>query len=656
MPDTECARCALGPKAVTRCIPAEFAGQGGRPRLLVVGDAPTLQDDRQGRPFSAQAGQYLRQVFGRKAYDVVYTYALRCPASVKKLSKSMFDGCRPYLAQTIDDTAPERILCFGSSAIQAVLGKGYATADVRRGYAFTESGVPVFFLLPPGIALRNRVIRGYLESDLEWATTVDLATLVRPPVDGVVFLVTDADDVATAIGDLEISEAITLDLETFGRAGNAEFQVLNMSLTPAESGVAYVWDAEVFSRPELREPILDFLEDTRIPIGGANVKYDLGCLLTGFGRHILTGFDTQLQRKLLCADILGRLSYAQTTIGMSGGKDEAKEYTTAGKRELNALAERKPKAQVKLFNLPPEQLDAALNRIRMGEDADAFSYAAIPPDVRSRYNASDTISSDRLRSKYLVEMAARPNIGEVWSRITRPLSDAVIMMEHNGVAVNRGRIMELQELMGQRVDETLKVLVGYDNQVNWNHAPSILPVLRRITGRNLPSTDKGVLGKIDHPCVNALIAYRRASKFKSTYADGMLGFIRDDGRIHTNFRIDGTESGRPSGEAPNLLNIPKPKTPDGRMCRNVFVAPILPGQPERVLVELDYSQIELRVAAMLSQDPIMIDFFKSGIDFHLATALMIAPLLVDLLSKRQHAHPGLGLRTIDSAAVNPQTS
>jgi uracil-DNA glycosylase family 4 len=589
-----------------------------------VGDAPTLQDDRRGRPFSAQTGQYLRTILDRSGYDVVYTYGLRCPQSVKKITKGHYDGCRPYLAQTIDDAVPQRILCFGAIAIQAVLGKGYPTMDVRRGYAFTEDGTPVFFLMPPGVALRNRVIRGQLEADLEWALRVDLDTLMRPPEHGAVMLITEPEDVQTAIGDLEISEAITLDLETFGRPGNREFQVLNMALTPADSDLAYVWDAEAFSRPELREPVLNFLEGTRVPVGGANAKYDLGCLLTVHGRRILTGFDTQLWRKLLTADVAGRLAYAQTSVGMSGGKDEAKEFVTAGNKELNALADRKPKAQVKLFNLPAEQLQIALDRIRLGEEPAAFSYAAIPPDVRSRYNTSDTISSDRLRRQYGRQMRERPNIQAVWDKITRPLSDAIIQMEFNGVAVDRAKIMELQTVMLTRVEESLAILKGYDSAVNWNHAPSILPVMRRITGRNLPSTDKGALSKINHPAVTNLIAYRRASKFKSTYADGMLGFICDDERVHASFKIDGTESGRPSGEQPNLLNIPKPKTADGKMCRDVFIAPDLPGEPERMLVELDFSQIELRVAAMLSQDSVMIETFKAGVDFHLATAIMIA--------------------------------
>jgi DNA polymerase-1 len=118
-----------------------------------------------------------------------------------------------------------------------------------------------------------------------------------------------------------------------------------------------------------------------------------------------------------------------------------------------------------------------------------------------------------------------------------------------------------------------------------------------------------------------ILAWRKAIKFKGQYADGILGYVQDDGRVHCHYNIDGAESGRPSANDPNMLNIPA-RGPNAAACRGIFVA-----EDGYMLLEGDYSQVELRVAAMLSGDPVMIQMFKDGVDFHTATSVMIAPLL-----------------------------
>ena len=130
------------------------------------------------------------------------------------------------------------------------------------------------------------------------------------------------------------------------------------------------------------------------------------------------------------------------------------------------------------------------------------------------------------------------------------------------------------------------------------------------------STNADVLEKLQgkHPIVDEVLEYRMLTKLKSTYADGLLKVISEDGRIHTNFQMTVTATGRLSSTEPNLQNIPVRKKL-GAQIRNMFVA-----APGMMLVDADYSQIELRLLAHISGDEAMKEAFLSGEDFHTVTA------------------------------------
>lgn len=137
------------------------------------------------------------------------------------------------------------------------------------------------------------------------------------------------------------------------------------------------------------------------------------------------------------------------------------------------------------------------------------------------------------------------------------------------------------------------------------------------TGAN--STKESELEKIkeEHPVVPLVLEYRELQKLLSTYITVIPELVQDDGRLHAQFLQAGTTTGRMSSQNPNLQNIPI-KSERGRAIRDAFVA-----APGYSLVECDYSQIELRVAAFLSEDPLLIDIFKSGRDVHTEVAAQV---------------------------------
>lgn len=120
-----------------------------------------------------------------------------------------------------------------------------------------------------------------------------------------------------------------------------------------------------------------------------------------------------------------------------------------------------------------------------------------------------------------------------------------------------------------------------------------------------------------HPIVPLVLSYRHYEKLRSTYVDALPKFVGDDGRIHTTLQQNGTETGRLSSRDPNLQNIPADKG-DGMEIRDLFRA-----DDGWVLLSVDYSQIELRLAALLSQDKELLSIFASGGDVHQSTAARV---------------------------------
>lgn len=148
------------------------------------------------------------------------------------------------------------------------------------------------------------------------------------------------------------------------------------------------------------------------------------------------------------------------------------------------------------------------------------------------------------------------------------------------------------------------------------------------------STNADVLEKLigKHPIINDILDYRMLTKLKSTYADGLIKVISPDGRIHTNFKMTVTATGRLSSTEPNLQNIPVRKELGGEI-RKMFVA-----QPGCVLVDADYSQIELRLLAHISGDETMKNAFLTGEDIHAVTASQVFGIPLDEVTPQMRSH------------------
>lgn len=288
--------------------------------------------------------------------------------------------------------------------------------------------------------------------------------------------------------------------------------------------------------------------------------------------------------------------------------------------------------------------DAMLAAYLINPSASSYSaerliseYASPAPEIEGEYDGAFknaclfSVCCDRLE-KELRETNQRKLLDEIELPLARVLGD----MELCGFLVDKNGLKALSQELKERIEvieKEIYSLVGYEFNLNSPKQLGValfeklgLPVKKKT--KSGYSTNAEVLEELRyaHPVVNLLLEYRKLSKLKSTYADGLQECIADDGRIHSTFNQTEARTGRISSLEPNLQNIPV-RTEEGRRLRAYFIAP-----EGRALCDADYSQIELRVLASIAGDKNMIEAFNTGTDIHTVTASQVFGLPVDMVT------------------------
>ena len=230
----------------------------------------------------------------------------------------------------------------------------------------------------------------------------------------------------------------------------------------------------------------------------------------------------------------------------------------------------------------------------------------------------------------------------LYETVELPLCSVLYRMEREGVAIDQAQLEQFGVMLTQRIDDCEKLIYGYSEEIfNINSTKQLgellfdklglPPVKKTKTGY---STNADVLEKLKdkHPIIPAIMDYRMLTKLRSTYAEGLMKVIGQDGRIHTTFQNLVTATGRLSSTEPNLQNIPV-RTDLGAEIRKMFVP-----KAGHVLVDADYSQIELRVLAHIADDPAMQEAFISGQDIHAVTAAQVFGVTPEEVTPLQRRH------------------
>ncbi|MEO5565464.1 MAG: DNA polymerase I [Luteimonas sp.] len=276
-----------------------------------------------------------------------------------------------------------------------------------------------------------------------------------------------------------------------------------------------------------------------------------------------------------------------------------------------------------------------------GKGAKQITFNQVALDDATRYAAEDADVTLRLHRVLAPQLAAEPALERVYREIEMPLVPVLARIEANGV------LIDMDELRRQSVDLARRMLAAQQRATelagrtfNLDSPKQVcallfeelkLPAMVK-TPTGQPSANEEALEAIAdlHPLPQVILEYRGLAKLRSTYTDKLPDMANPrDGRVHTSYHQAGAATGRLASSDPNLQNIPI-RTEDGRRIRKAFVAP-----QGRRIVACDYSQIELRIMAHLSEDPALLRAFESGADVHRATAAEVFGKALDVVDANE---------------------
>ena len=283
-----------------------------------------------------------------------------------------------------------------------------------------------------------------------------------------------------------------------------------------------------------------------------------------------------------------------------------------------------------------QEMTPITNLIGVGKKQVTFDKVGIAE--AASYAAADADMTERLRRAF-EEPVVREGQSSLMTDMEMPLVPILVTMQRNGIKLDTAGLREMSEDLREQMFQTEEELYkSIGHTVNINSPQQLSDLLFNEIG--LPKTKRTKTGystdansleglKGLHPVVDQILEYRQVSKLKSTYVDALPDMVNPiTGRVHTSYNQTGSATGRMSSSDPNLQNIPI-RTEMGRQVRRAFVAE---SAPDRLLFAADYSQIELRVLAHISQDPGLLEAFHRGEDIHASTAsLMFDVPLIDVV-------------------------
>jgi len=420
-----------------------------------------------------------------------------------------------------------------------------------------------------------------------------------------------ADQLSEVVAALQSAPGFAFDTETTGtRAVQDDLVGISISIQPGQAWYIPVGHraGEQLPRDTVLDALRPFFADAQVPKYGHNAKFDVEVLEHAGLNVVGVAFDTMLAAALL---------------------DKRK-----GLKEL-AFYELK---------LPEPMTDIEELIGKRGKNQ--LSFADVPVDQATPYAAADADMTIRLVEALAPQLAEQHKVHEIFQKLELPLLPVLVRMEQAGIGLDAPFLRELGRRMGDDLARLEDQIYAFNDglKFNINSGDQLSDVLfnklnmptagleRTKTGRY--SLTAGVLERLqtqnEHPIIDLILRYRQLTKLKSTYVDALPDMINPEtGRVHTSYSQLGSATGRLASLDPNLQNIPT-RTDEGREIRRGFVA-----APGHVFIAADYSQIELRVLAHITQDKNLMQAFLEGQDIHAATASQLFGVPPNKVDKNQ---------------------
>lgn len=557
--------------------------------IAIVGEAPGQQEVNKGVPFVGLSGQLLRRVLEDVGIDGPFWITNSClcrPPKNAAPPDEAIHRCNDRLMAEL--TACSRILTLGATALQAVYGP--ASIQSMRGQRLwiDEAGAYCIPTYHPAALLRNPDLFTDFYTDLKMFKLCpsEEQPPEAPPSYEVIAtkeqLVTFAKSMAKAE-----PTAVAVDIETTGLDEFVDdILCIGIAYDEAPDWARISNNAELkigiipVSELDVDDPLFDILEELLTD----DYYFWVG--------HNAASFDCKFIRNQLGIDWRPKMDtmLAHYTV------DERK-----GSHSLKLLAREYFAATD--YDAPLKGAKGHLERVEK--------------NLLYQYLAYDVYYTHRLVAVLKDEMDVEET-RHIHDQILLPAALALGEIEHTGVLLDQEHLRKLEKEYTADLEKLVADIREYlgDEKFNPNSPKQVAHHLyERLKLRKGGSTNKEALEEIDHPVARMMLEYRQKGKLLSTYVRGLLERVGEDGRIHADFLLHGTVTGRLSSRNPNLQNIP---ARSGVIIRDAFIA-----SPGWRLIEADYSQLELRVAAYYSGDPILTETFATGGDIHTEVACQI---------------------------------
>lgn len=395
--------------------------------------------------------------------------------------------------------------------------------------------------------------------------------------------------------DLETSHQDPMRADIVGialavKAGEAFYIPVQVARKETGREICLKGSGDLFGGTPISEMLKEILEDARIAKSGHNIKYDMLVL----ARHGIDlqglAFDTMVASYLINPTLRQHNLDALALEHLNYVKQPTSDLLGKGKKQLS---------------------------MQYVEVKKVAAYACEDADITLRLH------------EIFEPLLKKGNLIDLFRDVELPLIDVLMDVERTGVALDLTFLADMSQDMGKKLDALIARI--YDlagEEFNINSTQQLGEILfeklmlpRKKRTKTGFSTDASVLEELAriHELPKTLLEYRELTKLKSTYVDALPNLIHPEtGRVHTSYNQTVAATGRLSSSDPNLQNIPI-RTEIGREIRRAFI----PGDPEYVILDADYSQIELRIMAHLSKDPVLLEAFQNDEDIHAKTASLI---------------------------------
>lgn len=563
-------------------------GQGPyEAKLIVVGEAPNAQELRAGRPFLGPSGKLLDNVMrqvGINLAEVFVTNSVVCMESSPRTPKTAeIECCKPGLIAEIKERKPKVVLALGKVAVKVLLGVNKPIKDARGAVQWAEhlNAYVVVTYHPTAVLRSPRLHRDFL-SDITKAKTMlaDDAVQLMSTINVEYEVISDPNVLTKYLLITNRYPNVALDVET---DSTGQLLCLGLSVEP-QKAVVIIGDALTYGRDRIS------LWFTGKKCIGHNLKFDMKVLWQHGFTGLSTGADTMLMSYVL-----------NMLVGGHSLKHLVREY-------LNYYQD--------YSDLTKPYMVAGLE--------------TCPPEILHKYNAHDAALTYLLYMH--LERILSTSDQSVLSELLYPASDVLAEMEYLGIMADVPYLKRLDVSLEEELSELLTQLhscAGTD--FNPNSPKQIADVLYNRLGLPVPtrwSTDVDALDMLvrftNHTMPKLLLKYRNRQKFHATYVRGLLQVADSNSRVHTNFNLHTTVTGRLSSARPiNLQNITR-----GAEARNIFIA-----TPGYTLLDGDFQQAEIRAWGWLSRDESLKSALLSGTDIHTATACLMHGLTPTQVTK-----------------------